>query len=121
MFETTVRSIYSCRKLTTNSIFQEAENQYRLEGAGLAAESEVLDKLNAAKIATPDPEKLPVPSREYLALHATCAKVVFSRAGEHADSGLRKMEETLVLSSNGSSTAILEHAIWAAQCNLVSV
>lgn len=103
----------------------EVENQYRLEGAGYEAESGILDNLNPARLVTfttPDPERLPVPSGEYLALHAACTKVAhFSGAGEYADSVLREMEDTSVLSSDGSSAAILEHAIWAAQCKFSGI
>ncbi|KAF8346379.1 hypothetical protein F5887DRAFT_883702 [Amanita rubescens] len=103
----------------------EVENQYRLEGAGYEAESGILDNLNPARLitfTTPDPDKLPVPSREYLALHAACTKVAhFSGAGEYADSVLREMEDTSVLSSDGSSAAILDHAIWAPQCKFIPV
>jgi len=66
-----------------------------------------------------DNPKLPVPSREYLKLHAACAKVAhLSAAAEYMDSVIWEMEETLVLSSDGGSTAVLEHAIWTAQREL---
>lgn len=108
-----------------NPFHQEVENQYRLEGVGYEAESGILDNLNPARLVTfttPDPDRLPVPSREYLALHAACTKVAhFSGAGEYADSVSSEMEDTSVLSSDGSSAAILEHAIWAAQCKFISV
>lgn len=52
-----------------------------------------------------------------MALHAACAKVAhYSGAGEYAGSVLREMEDSPVLSNDGPSAAILEHAIWAAQC-----
>ena len=71
---------------------------------------------------TEDSRTLPVPSREYLELHAACARVAhLSAAAEHMDSVIREMEETLVLSSDGDSTAVLEHAIWTAQRKLVGV
>lgn len=109
--------------LIANRFHQEVENQYRLEGAGYEAESGILDNLNPARVVTfttPDPDRLPVPSREYLALHAACAKVAhLSGADEYADSMLREMED--ILSSDGSSAAILEHAIWAAQRKFISV
>ncbi|KAK2462571.1 hypothetical protein APHAL10511_005414 [Amanita phalloides] len=71
---------------------------------------------------TDNPRALPVPSREYLALHAACAKVAhLSAATEYMDSVIREMEETLVLSSDGASAAVLEHAIWTAQRELVPV
>ncbi|KAF8326943.1 hypothetical protein F5887DRAFT_1084106 [Amanita rubescens] len=59
--------------------------------------------------------RLPVPSRDYLELHAACAKVAYlSAASEYMDSVIWEMEETLVLSSDGASAAVLEHAIWTA-------
>ncbi|KAF8810920.1 hypothetical protein BYT27DRAFT_7185242 [Phlegmacium glaucopus] len=61
---------------------------------------------------TPDEDKLPVPSSEYLAIHAACAKVAhLSGAGEHIDKILREMEDTKVLSKDGASAEILEHAL----------
>jgi len=61
---------------------------------------------------TPDEVKLPVPSPEYLAIHAACAKVAhLSGAGEHIDKILREMEDTKVLSKDGASAEILEHAL----------
>jgi len=61
---------------------------------------------------TRDPEKLPLPSPEYLAIHAACARVAnLSGAGEHIDKVLRELEDTKVLSKDGSSTEALEHAL----------
>ena len=74
------------------------------------------------KFSTDNPKTLPVPSREYLALHAACAKVAhLSGAAEYMNSVMWEMEETLVLSSDGASAAVLEHAIWTAQRELDSV
>ena len=71
------------------------------------------------KFNTDNPKVLPVPSREYLALHAACANVAhLSGAAEYMDSVIREMEETSVLSSDGASAAVLEHVIWTAQCEL---
>ncbi|KAK2466535.1 hypothetical protein APHAL10511_001397 [Amanita phalloides] len=71
---------------------------------------------------TDNPRALPVPSREYLVLHAACAKVAhLSAATEYMDSVIREIKETLVLSSDGASAAVLEHAIWTAQRELVPV
>ena len=68
---------------------------------------------------TDNPKVLPIPSREYLVLHVTCAKVAhLSGAAEYMDSVIREMEETLVLSSDGASAVVLEHAIWTAQHEL---
>ncbi|KAF5378312.1 hypothetical protein D9615_008803 [Tricholomella constricta] len=61
---------------------------------------------------TPDPEKLPLPSPEYLSIHAACAKVAhLSGAGQHIDKVLRELEDTKVLSKDGSSAEALEHAL----------
>ncbi|KAM6503553.1 hypothetical protein JOM56_000496, partial [Amanita muscaria] len=63
-----------------------------------------------------------LPSRDYLALHAACAKVAhLSGAAEYMDSMFTDMEEMPVLSNDDSSAAVLEHAIWAAQLQLISV
>ena len=60
-------------------------------------------------------EGLPVPKREYLELHATCAKVAhLSGAAEYIDKIHRDMEEITVLSSDGASADILEHALLTA-------
>lgn len=61
---------------------------------------------------TIDNEKLPLPSREYLAIHAACAKILhLSGAAEYFDTVMRDMEEVVVLAEDGSSAEILEHAI----------
>ncbi|KEP47309.1 hypothetical protein V565_160520 [Rhizoctonia solani 123E] len=55
---------------------------------------------------TPD---LPLPNPRYLALHAACARVVhLSGASEAISSIIRKMEQTPVLSEDGSSAELLE-------------
>lgn len=61
---------------------------------------------------SPDPEKLPLPSPEYLAIHAACAKVAnLSGAGEYIDNVVRDLEDTSVLSKDGSSAELLEFAL----------
>jgi hypothetical protein len=61
---------------------------------------------------TRDPEKLPLPSLEYLKIHAACARVAhLSGAGEHIDKILRELEYTKVLSDDGASAEALEHAL----------
>ncbi|KAJ3508189.1 hypothetical protein NLJ89_g5889 [Agrocybe chaxingu] len=58
------------------------------------------------------PEKLPVPSREYLAIHAACAKVAhLSGAAEYIDQLYRDMEDMKTLATDGSSADTLEQAI----------
>lgn len=61
---------------------------------------------------TTEDEKLPLPSPEYLNIHAACARVAhLSGAGEHIDKVLRDLEHTLVLSKDGASAEALEYAL----------
>jgi hypothetical protein len=61
---------------------------------------------------TPDPQNLPLPSPEYLKIHAACARVAhLSGAGEHIDQVLRELEDTKVLSKDGASVDALDHAL----------
>jgi len=61
---------------------------------------------------TPDLQNLPLPSPEYLKIHAACARVAhLSGAGEHIDQVLRELEDTKVLSKDGASAEALEHAL----------
>ncbi|KIM47226.1 hypothetical protein M413DRAFT_64063 [Hebeloma cylindrosporum] len=65
---------------------------------------------------TPDPDNLPVPSPDYLAIHATCAKVAhLSGAGERIDKFYQEMEDCTTLDSGGASAFMLEHAIFELQ------
>jgi hypothetical protein len=64
-------------------------------------------------LTTPDPVKLPVPSRAYLELHAACCRVAnLSAAGKYIDSILREMEDIQVLSQDGTSAEALIYALW---------
>ncbi|KAK2462469.1 hypothetical protein APHAL10511_005439 [Amanita phalloides] len=93
----------------------DVENVYNL---GARYPQDIIGYQQVITFSTDNP-KLPVPSREYLALHAACAKVAhLSAAAEYMDSVIREMEETLVLSSDGASVAVLEHALWTAQHEL---
>ncbi|KAF9062237.1 hypothetical protein BDP27DRAFT_1233929 [Rhodocollybia butyracea] len=59
-----------------------------------------------------DPEKLPLPSPELLALHAACAKVAhLSGAAEHVDKLNREAESSTVLAADGGSSELLNYAI----------
>ncbi|KAF9220142.1 hypothetical protein BS17DRAFT_739680 [Gyrodon lividus] len=59
-----------------------------------------------------DLEKLPLPSPEYLQIHAACAKVAhLSGAGDYIDKILRDLEDIQVLSEDGASADVLEHAL----------
>ncbi|RXW12257.1 hypothetical protein EST38_g13599 [Candolleomyces aberdarensis] len=64
------------------------------------------------KFTTENPEKLPVPSPQYLALHAACAKVAhLSGAAEYIETILRDAEEIPVLAADGSSGEVLTHLL----------
>jgi len=57
---------------------------------------------------------LPLPSPTYLKIHAACASIAhLSGAAEHINKILREMEDTIVLSEDGSSAEMLKHAILA--------
>ncbi|KAF8631481.1 hypothetical protein AX17_005084 [Amanita inopinata Kibby_2008] len=61
---------------------------------------------------SPDLKKLPLPSPEYLKIHAVCARVAhLSGAGEYIDKISREIEYTKVLSKDGASAEALEHAL----------
>jgi hypothetical protein len=64
-------------------------------------------------LTTTDPN-LPLPDPSYLRIHAACARVAnLSGAGEHIEKVEREMETTRVLSSDGTSVEILQHALLA--------
>jgi len=61
---------------------------------------------------TSNSERLPVPSRELLALHATFCKVAhFSGAAEYIDRTYQDAEEMGVLASDGTSSGMLDFAL----------
>jgi len=61
------------------------------------------------KSAYPD---LPLPNPAYLRIHAACCRVAhLSGAGEYMDKILEDLEDTLVLSKDGSSAHILSFAL----------
>ncbi|KAF9230563.1 hypothetical protein BU15DRAFT_91086 [Melanogaster broomeanus] len=67
---------------------------------------------STVQFTTPDPEELPLPSPTYLRIHAACAKVAkLSGAGDYIDKLSRDLEEIRVLSKDGSSAELLEHAL----------
>ena len=62
---------------------------------------------------TEDPVKLPLPSREYLEIHAACCRVAnLSGASNRIDTILREMEDIWVLSQDGASAEVLRYALW---------
>ncbi|KAF8125459.1 hypothetical protein EV363DRAFT_1402453 [Boletus edulis] len=70
---------------------------------------------------SPDPLVLPFPSQELLALHAACAKVAhLSGASEYLDNLDRDADELDVLAADGSSFAVLTHAIVKSKARPVS-
>ncbi|KAN0082941.1 hypothetical protein V8E55_008736 [Tylopilus felleus] len=64
------------------------------------------------KFSTSDPENLPVPACELLALHATCCKVAhLSGAAEYIDEISRDADRLGVLSADGTSGDILDFVL----------
>ena len=62
--------------------------------------------------ASSDPDHLPYPSWKLLALHAACAKVAhFSGASEYINKFDCDGDDMDVLGTDGSSSAILTHAL----------
>ncbi|KAF8878847.1 hypothetical protein BD779DRAFT_1649717 [Infundibulicybe gibba] len=71
----------------------------------------VHDMLNPVIFSSTDPE-LPVPSPDYIALHAACAKVAnLSGAGQYVESMWEDIEAARVLSTDGSSSMLLSFAL----------
>ncbi|KAF9233591.1 hypothetical protein BU15DRAFT_90278 [Melanogaster broomeanus] len=67
---------------------------------------------STVQFTTPDPEEFPLPSPTYLRIHAACAKVAkLSGAGDYIDNLSRELEELRVLSNDGTSAELLEHAL----------
>jgi len=89
------------------------ENKYKLE----AAEPFILKNYpEYVTFKTPDPAKFPVPSADYLSIHAVCAKVAhLSGAGECIDKFYRDMDDSTTLDPSGLSAEMLEHAIFELQ------
>ena len=57
-------------------------------------------------------ERIPLPSPQYLSLHAVCARVAsLSGAAEYIESFDKDMENTNVLSVDGSSADLLCYAL----------
>ncbi|TFK36248.1 hypothetical protein BDQ12DRAFT_254862 [Crucibulum laeve] len=55
---------------------------------------------------------LPLPSPTYLKIHASCARIAhLSGAADYIDMVLREMEDIKVLSEDGTSAELLNHAI----------
>ncbi|RXW12255.1 hypothetical protein EST38_g13597 [Candolleomyces aberdarensis] len=77
--------------------------------------NQVVNRLHGGrevKFTTENPEELPVPSPDYLALHAACAKVAhLSGAAEYIETILRDAEEIPVLAADGSSGEVLTHLL----------
>ncbi|KAF9474040.1 hypothetical protein BDN70DRAFT_866764, partial [Pholiota conissans] len=61
---------------------------------------------------TPDDAKYPLPSSDYLAIHASCAKIAYlSGAGHYIDVMEWELEDLATLEEDGSSAEALDHAI----------
>jgi len=90
------------------------ENKYTLDSTrdGLFARSYP----KYIKFETPDPVKYPVPSAEYLGLHAACARVAhLSGAGECIDKFSEGGKDGQTLDPRGGSADVLEQAIFELQ------
>ncbi|KAH7908572.1 hypothetical protein BJ138DRAFT_1157359 [Hygrophoropsis aurantiaca] len=84
-------------------------HRYKLEGRWLPFASQFPQYFT---FTTNKPE-LPLPSRNYLALHATCAKVThLSGAGAYIDKALRDLEEIRELAEDGGSARLFEDALF---------
>ena len=69
-----------------------------------------------------DPLVYPYPSQELLKLHAACAKVAhLSGAGEYIDNLDRDADDMDVLATDGSSSAVLTHALSKSMLHPVSI
>ena len=65
---------------------------------------------------TPDPVKFPVPSADYLSIHAACAKVAqLPGDGACIDKFYQDLDDNTILDPNGGSAEMLEHAIFELQ------
>ena len=93
-----------------NWLPQDIPNTYKLR----TARSHSMDPRwkSTVTFTTPDPVKLPVPSRAYLELHAACCRVAhLSGASKCIDRILRDMEDIQVLSQDGTSAEALQYAL----------
>ncbi|KAI6162724.1 hypothetical protein EDD17DRAFT_1574516 [Pisolithus thermaeus] len=87
----------------------EEPNRYKLEATH---DIFLVQRPKYATFSTPNPQRLPLPSPTYLAIHAACAKVAhFSGAGEYIRKILRRMEDTRVLAEDGGSAELLHMAM----------
>ena len=93
--------------------YQGSLNEYKLE----AARSFFLYGYpELVTFTTPDQDKLPVPSPDYLAIHAACARVAhLSGAAECIDKFYQDMEDSKTLAPDGTSASMLEHALFELQ------
>lgn len=60
---------------------------------------------------TPNPTNLPLPSPDYLALHAACAKVAYLSGANEYINRILSDKEMKVLSEDGSSGHVLEDGL----------
>jgi hypothetical protein len=88
-------------------------NEYKLEAAKRWT---LFNYPKSVTFTTPDQDKLPVPSPDYLAIHAACAKVAhLSGAAECIDKLYEDMDDSETLAPDGTSASMLEHAIFELQ------
>ncbi|TDL19325.1 hypothetical protein BD410DRAFT_792367 [Rickenella mellea] len=86
------------------------KNKYKL---GWAWASNSRDYPEHVIFKTSDETNLPVPSPNYLAIHAACAKVAhLSGAAQCIDKLYQDLDDSTTLDPNGASAEILEHALY---------
>ena len=87
-------------------------NRYRLCGndPGIPYREQLPDEISFTNHAPNYP--LPLPSKEYLSLHAACCRVaMMSGAGVYLDKVIWEQESIGVLSSDGSSADVFVNAV----------
>jgi hypothetical protein len=56
---------------------------------------------------------IPMPSKQFLKMHATCCKVaIMSGAAEYLEDVDKEVEDICVLASDGGSASVLENMVW---------
>jgi hypothetical protein len=95
-------------QITDKCHFQDTPHTYRVCG-----DSAVIGNIpTPVTFTTSDPVRLPLPNPRYLGVHAAYCKVArLSGAGEYSDKVFRDMEDTRVLSFEGSSAEMLSYAL----------
>lgn len=90
---------------------QDTENHYRIDSFLSLATG--YRRKETVTFSSPHAETLPVPCPKLLALHAACAKAThLSGVGEYIGKHYEEMEDLQVLAHDGSSSTVLEQALY---------